>query len=603
MTAYGDHRERSPAFQGAHSAFPPPSGIQVPSNKSSDHTAVIAASRVGTSQWKAAKGNWTIAGIPPGLHDIVVKPRNDNATPSYIAANLAARQSTERLPSAMALPTSGYQFRPAPSRSYSDLSTQSKADRPLINTLISRYEGIDSNASRGSDQKHNVGNKFESSNVPENPGGDHSVRPMATKRPSLRQSPSILAGYPSDSIATSPYTSAADELSHRYQQRNIQGPPPTAVHLQKPFAKPSEVLSKAMIPKDHIKTSRPKEPLLLNTPIPRLSADSLADAMVASSLASSRAPSPTKPPLPPPRRRSRPHLLHRPHSADEADSRTPSPSKGTMRTTMRAPLGPGPDPLTAKHKSNRFINKHPNKHHEGDRKRWRDQITEPERKRYEGVWAANKGLMMSRYYVGGPSSTPINPADCVLDIVVRDIWNRSRLPADVLGEVWELVDGNRIRLLSQVEFVVGMWLVDQRLKGRKLPAKVSDSVWFSARGLTGIQVGQLLKERSGETNAAVGGDEGNQILQQDRFSTPGLLVQCTGDPIWFRSWSDHMHAKYYEFACLNAWEEMMKIEVQPHGLEVFEFLSEGTTPESQARGYRPMVTPRRYTGSAYTPIS
>ena len=27
-----------------------------------------------------------------------------------------------------------------------------------------------------------------------------------------------------------------------------------------------------------------------------------------------------------------------------------------------------------------------------------------------------------------------------------------------------------------------MWLIDQRLRGRKIPRKVSDSVWGSARG-------------------------------------------------------------------------------------------------------------------------
>ncbi|KAL8643470.1 MAG: hypothetical protein Q9210_007654 [Variospora velana] len=158
-----------------------------------------------------------------------------------------------------------------------------------------------------------------------------------------------------------------------------------------------------------------------------------------------------------------------------------------MRQTMRAPLEPADD-LVVKHSRNRFINKHPNKHHEGDRKRWRDQITEFERKRYEGVWAANKGLLISSY--GNESSRDVDLGNAVLNIVVRDIWSRSKLSMDILEEVWNLVTINRDTggLLRREEFVVGMWLVDQRLKGRKLPGKVSDSVWFSARGLTGIKV-------------------------------------------------------------------------------------------------------------------
>jgi hypothetical protein len=71
---------------------------------------------------------------------------------------------------------------------------------------------------------------------------------------------------------------------------------------------------------------------------------------------------------------------------------------------------------------------------------------------------------------------------------VRDIWSRSRLPFDELAEVWDLVYGNgggdlARGALGKQEFVVGMWLIDQRLKGRKIPARVGDSVWDSARGM------------------------------------------------------------------------------------------------------------------------
>lgn len=210
--------------------------------------------------------------------------------------------------------------------------------------------------------------------------------------------------------------------------------------------------------------------------VPQLTVDSLANAMVASSLASSRVPSPSKPPpLPPPRRHSKSYSLFHHHHSQEQISRTPSPAKG-MRHTMREPLK-SDDEVEYRKKKGHIVRKHPHKHHEGDRKRYRNQVTERGRKRYEGVWAANKGLLMES-----------ESADCVLNIVVRDIWNRSRLPDDVLEEVWDLVDTRGNGRLGKEEFVVGLWLIDSRLKGNKLPPKVSESMWASVRRLTGIKV-------------------------------------------------------------------------------------------------------------------
>jgi|TARA_R110002003_G_scaffold138_14_gene12746 hypothetical protein len=132
--------------------------------------------------------------------------------------------------------------------------------------------------------------------------------------------------------------------------------------------------------------------------------------------------------------------------------------------------------------------KHPNKHHEATRKRWRDQITERERKRYEGVWAANRGMHLQNVS-SPPTHTQVedDPSQDVLNLVVHEIWLRSRLPIHVLEEVWDLVDSRAVGRLKRDEFVVGLWLIDQRLKGRKLPVKVSESVWTSARGV-GIKV-------------------------------------------------------------------------------------------------------------------
>lgn len=137
------------------------------------------------------------------------------------------------------------------------------------------------------------------------------------------------------------------------------------------------------------------------------------------------------------------------------------------------------DEVDHRKKKGHIVRKHPNKHHEGDRKRYRNQVIERERKRYEGVWAANKGLLME----SDPGSR-----DAVLNIIVRDIWSRSRLPSDVLEEVWDLVDVRGDGKLEREAFVVGLWLIDSRLRGNKLPSKVSESMWASVRRLSGINV-------------------------------------------------------------------------------------------------------------------
>jgi hypothetical protein len=216
--------------------------------------------------------------------------------------------------------------------------------------------------------------------------------------------------------------------------------------------------------------------------------DSMANAIVASSLASSRAGSPSKaprtlaPPVPPPRRGN--HNLFPHHNA--LDTRTPSPAKGFRQTMRKPPKEDEEDPDMVRRGRKNIMKKHPNKHHEGDRKRWRDSITERERKRYEAVWASNKGLFVTDtnppplgHGAAGNVLKSSNLADCVCNIVVRDIWSRSRLGADVLAEVWDLVDRSGTGRLTREEFVIGLWLIDQRLKGRKLPVRVGDSVWSS----------------------------------------------------------------------------------------------------------------------------
>ena len=171
--------------------------------------------------------------------------------------------------------------------------------------------------------------------------------------------------------------------------------------------------------------------------------------------------------------------------------------------------------------------------------------TDQERKRYEGVWVSNKGLYMDLVVtkltgVDGSKlteqhddsmkaaliSTNALPPDevkddtadhkrddgeelqlskaeeaasklhslqntdsnqLILGAVVKRIWNRSRLPNDILEQIWNLVDFRRDGTLNKNEFLVGMWLVDQCLYGRKLPKKIEPIVWDSLGGI-GVQV-------------------------------------------------------------------------------------------------------------------
>ncbi|KAI3397006.1 hypothetical protein diail_11333 [Diaporthe ilicicola] len=254
----------------------------------------------------------------------------------------------------------------------------------------------------------------------------------------------------------------------------------------------------------------------------QLPIDSLSDAMMAGSLASARhTPVPmmgtrTPPPVPPSRRMG---------GTRKAASRAASPHQ--MKKTLRdhRPKSDDEDARRPHHKKG-LINSKKHTHHEGSRRRWREEITERERKRYEAVWASNRGLFLVPAAQAcpdpDPDPDPEHPqaqaqphshegrsavrdqshqelSEHVASVVVRDIWGRSRLPAAELAEVWDLVYGQgqqgqgqeggggggaRVRAaLSKSEFVVGTWLIDQRLRGRKIPPRVGDSVWSSAKGL------------------------------------------------------------------------------------------------------------------------
>lgn len=243
-----------------------------------------------------------------------------------------------------------------------------------------------------------------------------------------------------------------------------------------------------------------------------MTGESLSSAIMGAALASSRNASPARPSsmhlsqspalTPPLPARRHHHFNHSPFGRSPSPTKLKPQSSGKLRTTMRREPSSSSDEEESeryKRKGTRIMGmgrKHPNKHHEGTRKRWRDQITERERKRYEGVWAANKGLFISSPSPAGSRDSSRarqhysedDPSQDVLNLVAKEIWSRSRLPEHVLEEVWDLVDSRAIGRLKREEFVVGLWLIDQRLKGRKLPIKVSDSVWQSVRGAAGVKV-------------------------------------------------------------------------------------------------------------------
>lgn len=221
----------------------------------------------------------------------------------------------------------------------------------------------------------------------------------------------------------------------------------------------------------------------------------MADAMVASSLASARTPSPSK--------QSRQHLggrrsvsAHHPSrkpAVDEMKLSSHHKAPRTMKQTLRksSPEHEDDGVEVIKRGRRHLMRKHPNMHHEGDRKRWRDKVTETERKRYEGVFAANRGLFLTPVGRKTSPSRLVDPnSECnkVVNVIVRDIWDRSRLPGSTLEQIYDLVAPEEPMHLNREQFVVGLWLIDQKLKGRKLPVRVSESVWASVRHSQGIRV-------------------------------------------------------------------------------------------------------------------
>lgn len=183
-----------------------------------------------------------------------------------------------------------------------------------------------------------------------------------------------------------------------------------------------------------------------------------------------------------------------------------------LKTTMRK----------VQKKSKAFNEDKPWKHHTD-----LSYVSDNERKRYEGLWASNKGLYINKAVTKlrgvsydssaideengseDPSmraaqlSSSLNKRDMsiedehnhfhnldrvgvdqlILGSVVKRLWNRSKLPEETLEQIWNLVDFRGDGTLNKHEFLVGMWLIDQCLYGRKLPKKVDPAVWASLESI------------------------------------------------------------------------------------------------------------------------
>ncbi|KAF5000713.1 hypothetical protein FGRMN_1554 [Fusarium graminum] len=275
------------------------------------------------------------------------------------------------------------------------------------------------------------------------------VAPQLEPRLSRRRpSPPI----PTEARPTSALTMSSDDTfvsASSVQSPVRESPPP----LRQYFTGSNSPSPTRGFRRSHVKSSS----------VSSLPLESLTSAIVAGSLASARlTPHNTGGSLAPPvpRRQKSPRL---------------------MQTLRQPPKFEEEEPDRHKKKSLK-LHKGKHGHHEGSRKKWREEVTPRERKRYEAVWASNRGLFLDMPNVPNEAMSG-DPSEYVLNTVVREIWKRCRLPADELAEVWDLVDRKGQGVLGRAEFVVGMWLIDQRLRGRKIPTKVSASVWGSANGI------------------------------------------------------------------------------------------------------------------------
>lgn len=114
-------------------------------------------------------------------------------------------------------------------------------------------------------------------------------------------------------------------------------------------------------------------------------------------------------------------------------------------------------------------------------------VTEMERKRYESMWISNRFqyLNLLPWWPDNDSENqvktnhPLPPDGLILGLVVKDIWLRSNLPMNILATIYQMIDFRMDGTLDRKSFIVGMWLIDQCLYGKKLPDRIEPKIWNS----------------------------------------------------------------------------------------------------------------------------
>ncbi|KAL9106001.1 MAG: hypothetical protein Q9227_008909 [Pyrenula ochraceoflavens] len=507
----GGARAAAVAAGGRATPHTTPSPIRSPIIAASTEATTppeTVSKRIETFERSARQGSSV-----PNQEQLLTRPKISRS-PSAIAAQLASTTAAQHQRS-VSLPRA---HRPARSFSNGDTFTKENSRFKDSTSLKSKAKDIEavgdlySPTIRYTNDDQSLP-EARSNPISPQPSGDAqravefatSLKPPVTlpRYPSSRSklSPSPLSRFQSASPEPRDTTALTDTSPSVARSQSIAAPPkPIALQVRRQ----SNTSETAPRSRPNV-TSRRASSMAISSPVQDshhgLTVSTLADAMVASSLASSRAPSPNKPiPPPPPRRhhshsRSMFHHHNQPSSSDPSRANSPTKHGGfNLRQTLRAQPKSDDESEGVRGRRRHLVRKHPNKHHEGDRRRWRDEVTDRERRRYEGVWAANRDLFMSPsdsadWQSLGAEAKSITRVDRVVNLVVRDIWQRSRLSGLVLEEIWDLVAvDEEAGSLGKAEFVVGMWLIDQSLKGRKLPIRVSPSVWNSARRTLPVQL-------------------------------------------------------------------------------------------------------------------
>ncbi|SCV04208.1 LAMI_0H14268g1_1 [Lachancea mirantina] len=170
-------------------------------------------------------------------------------------------------------------------------------------------------------------------------------------------------------------------------------------------------------------------------------------------------------------------------SSDESDQYESS-SEGEQFDNQKKKIKKGHKSRIRKRIKKASGHNHVDKRSFNEDKPWKHHIdvgfvTQPERKRYEAMWVTNRNCYLSLLSWWNPETTTVPEDGLILNLVVYDIWSRSNLPQDKLAAIYDMVDIRKDGTLSRASFLVGMWLVDQSLYGRKLPTKIEKRVWDS----------------------------------------------------------------------------------------------------------------------------